>query len=332
MLAPGVAANRTIVVEANASGAGGQVERDVVGLHLDDGSAVARLGAGEVLSGHGGAPWSGSRPGGTVGRGRSAGRGRTCGRRRRSCHPRDHGAERSTRRAATARAVRDRGEVTPDGRMTAAHRADFWFDPLCPWAWMTSRWMREVEKVRDVEVTWHVMSLAVLNEARTSGRLPRPMDEAWGPVRVVNAAARAHGDDVVKPLYDALGTRLHPEAREDPAAGRRRGPRRGRSAAPSWPGTPTADDARRRAARLSPARRIDLVGTTSAHPSSPSTASRSSARWSPPPPRARPPAGCGTARCSSPASPASTSSSAAAPRAPSSTDLTPVGRRGDGVA
>ncbi|WP_199423912.1 mycothiol-dependent nitroreductase Rv2466c family protein [Actinotalea solisilvae] len=94
--------------------------------------------------------------------------------------------------------------------------ADFWFDPVCPWAWMTSRWMTEVEQVRDVEVRWHVMSLAVLNEGRD---LPadyrRSMDDAWGPVRVVTAARLAHGDAVVKPLYDAIGTRLHPGGRKD---------------------------------------------------------------------------------------------------------------------
>ncbi|MBC7290496.1 MAG: DsbA family protein [Actinotalea sp.] len=93
-------------------------------------------------------------------------------------------------------------------------RADFWFDPMCPWAWMTSRWMTEVERLRPVDVRWHVMSLAVLNEGRD---LPedyrRMMDEAWGPVRVITAARRAHGDDVVKPLYDAIGTRLHPDGR-----------------------------------------------------------------------------------------------------------------------
>lgn len=87
---------------------------------------------------------------------------------------------------------------------------EMWFDPLCPWAWMTSRWLMEVEQVRDIEVTWSQMSLSVLNEGRDlPDEYREMMDRGWAPVRVIAAARKAHGDEVTKPLYDAIGTRLH---------------------------------------------------------------------------------------------------------------------------
>lgn len=95
--------------------------------------------------------------------------------------------------------------------------ADFWFDPTCPFAWVTSRWIGEVEEVRNIKVNWHVMSLSVLNEHNQD--LPPEyrahVDKAWGPVRVIMAAVAGHGTDVIKPLYDAMGTHIHNNGNKD---------------------------------------------------------------------------------------------------------------------
>lgn len=99
---------------------------------------------------------------------------------------------------------------------TAPNKADFWFDPLCPFAWVTSRWIGEVESVRDITTEWHVMSLAVLNEGRDLDPKYRElMDNAWGMVRVITAAKEAHGHGVVKDLYDAMGTQIHDGGQKD---------------------------------------------------------------------------------------------------------------------
>lgn len=100
-----------------------------------------------------------------------------------------------------------------DGRVETV---DFWFDPLCPWAWITSRWMHEVEKVRPVRANWRLMSLAVLNlraDRELSDDYRARMELAWGPVRICAAAAREKGDEILGPIYTAIGTRFHDQGR-----------------------------------------------------------------------------------------------------------------------
>jgi 2-hydroxychromene-2-carboxylate isomerase len=102
------------------------------------------------------------------------------------------------------------------GKTSKKTAVRMWFDPACPWAWMTSRWLMEVEQVRDIEVDWRVMSLSVLNEKRDLDEgYRRLVDTSWGPVRVIIAAQEEYGDKVVKPLYDAMGTRIHRQKRLD---------------------------------------------------------------------------------------------------------------------
>jgi 2-hydroxychromene-2-carboxylate isomerase len=94
---------------------------------------------------------------------------------------------------------------------------EFWFDPSCPWAWMTSRWVDEVAKYRDLDVTWNIMSLAVLNEDKdVSDEYRAFFPRALRYTRLVAAVKELHGPAAVKPLYDALGARIHPGGSIDP--------------------------------------------------------------------------------------------------------------------
>ena len=94
-------------------------------------------------------------------------------------------------------------------------KAEFWFDPICPWAWMTSRWILEVEKVREIEINWNLFSLAHLNRNKElSEEYKKGLVRSWNCTRVIAAAQKAHGSAVTLPLYTAISSRIHLQKQE----------------------------------------------------------------------------------------------------------------------
>jgi 2-hydroxychromene-2-carboxylate isomerase len=88
-------------------------------------------------------------------------------------------------------------------------RADIWFDPSCPYTWITSRWLLEAAREREFEIGWHVLSLAVLNEHRDDDPEGDPEGYLWLPVRICAAVAERHGQEALGRYYTAFGDRVH---------------------------------------------------------------------------------------------------------------------------
>jgi hypothetical protein len=91
------------------------------------------------------------------------------------------------------------------------HQVDIWVDPVCPYAWATSQWLLEVEKVRDIEARFNIMSLAYLNDGREglSDDYRKMMQNSWGPVRVAIAVEERYGKEGLRAFYIQLAAMRH---------------------------------------------------------------------------------------------------------------------------
>ncbi|SDI19920.1 hypothetical protein SAMN05192558_101177 [Actinokineospora alba] len=128
-------------------------------------------------------------------------------------------------RAAGLAAEPGIGERTEQARRladppSATPRVDLYIDPVCPYTWLVTQWLLEVERLRDLDLRYHVMSLRMLNESRVvDGRYRRAVDNSSGPSRVAAAVLVRHGPEALRAWHAAFGAAIfdhwrYPDAQE----------------------------------------------------------------------------------------------------------------------